>query len=99
MGAAYGIDLRQRIIDAYLRGEGSQEGLAEQLAVAPNTVLNYLDRLRSTGNARPLPHGGGKPPRVDSDHEPGEPARRVHCTYPSSGSPIRARPGFRSSPQ
>jgi len=66
MGAAYSIDLRQRIIDAYLRGEGSQEDLAEQFAVAPNTVLNYLNRLRSTGNAMPLPHGGGKPPRVES---------------------------------
>jgi transposase len=65
MGAPYSTDLRRRIVEAYRNGEGSQEDLAERFAVAPNTVLNYLNRVRSTGSVDPAPHGGGVPPRIE----------------------------------
>lgn len=65
MAAPYSADLRQRIVDAYQNGEGSQEELAEQFSVAPNTVLNYLNLQRSQGSVKPRPHGGGRPPRIE----------------------------------
>ncbi|XXX82616.1 IS630 family transposase [Sorangium sp. So ce134] len=60
----YSLDLRQRIVDAYRRGEGSVRGLAERFDVAANTVENYLRLLRTTGSVRPRPHGGGVPPVI-----------------------------------
>jgi transposase len=61
----YSLDLRQRIVDAYHRGENSVRGLAERFEVSPTTVQNYLNLERSTGDIAPLPHGGGVVPRID----------------------------------
>src|SRR5690349_9268853 len=61
----YGIELRMRIVDAHHNGEGSVRELAEQFAVAPNTVQNYLNLYRSTGGVTPRPHGGGVQPKID----------------------------------
>ena len=33
---AFSLDLRQRIVEAYERGEGSQRSLARRFAVSPN---------------------------------------------------------------
>lgn len=65
----YSLDLRQRIVDAYDRGEGSVRELAEQFGVAPNTVQNYLTQWRQTGSLAPLPHGGGPPRLLERRHE------------------------------
>jgi transposase len=61
----YGIDLRARIVEAHRNGEGSVRELAEQFAVAPNTVQNYLTRYRTTGSVVPRPHGGGVGPTIN----------------------------------
>jgi transposase len=61
----YSLDLRQRIVDAYVSGEGSIRQLAKRFAVAPNTVQNYLTQLRATGTIVPLPHSGGVAPKID----------------------------------
>lgn len=61
----YSLDLRQRIVDAYHRGENSVRGLAERFEVSPTTVQNYLNLERSTGDIAPLPHGGGVDPKID----------------------------------
>ena len=61
----YGIELRTRIVEAHVRGEGSVRDLAERFAVAPNTVQNYLNLYRATGSVGPRPHGGGVPPKID----------------------------------
>jgi transposase len=55
----YSIDLRQRIVDAHHKGEGSVRELA------PNTVQNYLNLERNTGSVAPRPHGGGPEPKLD----------------------------------
>jgi transposase len=65
----HSIDLRQRIVDAYQNREGSVRELAERFAVAPNTVQNYLTRVRTTGNLAPSPHGGGMPRKIDQAGE------------------------------
>jgi putative transposase len=61
----YSIDLRQRIVDAYRNDEGSVRDLAERFVVAPNTVQNYLTRMRATGSVAPSPPGGGSYPKID----------------------------------
>ncbi len=60
----YSIDLRQRIVDAHHRGEGSVRELAERFVVSPNTVQNYLNLERRTGSVAPRPHGGGPEPKL-----------------------------------
>lgn len=65
----YSLDLRQKIVDAYDRGEGSVRELAERFNVAPNTVQNYLTRRRQTGSVAPSPHGGGPPRSLGRRHE------------------------------
>lgn len=60
-------DLRQRILDAVDNHEGSQRELAERFAVNPSTIVRLLQLRRQTGSAAPRPHGGGKPPTLDSE--------------------------------
>ena len=62
---SYSLDLRQRIVDAYENGEGSIRELAKRFEVAPNTVYDYLTRMRATGSVAPCPHGGGVAPKLD----------------------------------
>lgn len=61
---AYSLDLRQRIVSAYQRGEGSIAEVAEQFSVSPAFVNKMLRQWRDTGDLAPLPHGGGKPPSL-----------------------------------
>jgi transposase len=61
----YSIDLRQRIVDAYRKGEGSVRELARRFVVSPNTVQNYLNLERETGSVAPRPHGCGPAPKLD----------------------------------
>jgi transposase len=61
----YSIDLRQRIVDAYRKCEGSVRELAQRFVVTPNTVQNYLNLERETGSVAPRPHGGGPAPKLD----------------------------------
>jgi transposase len=65
----YSSDLRRRIVAAYQNGEGSIRDLAERFHVAPNTVQNYLRRVRATGDVAPCAHGGGARRRVDEAAE------------------------------
>jgi transposase len=62
---AYHPDLRQRIVDAYQKAEGSVRELAARFKVAPRTVQNYLNLKRETGSVEPRPHGGGPVPKLD----------------------------------
>jgi transposase len=61
----YSTDLRQRIVDAYKKAEGSVRELAERFVVTPKTVQNYLNLERETGSVVPRPHGGGPVPKLD----------------------------------
>src|SRR5262245_60036889 len=62
---AYSIDLRQRIVDAYKKAEGSAQELAKRFKVARKTVYNYLNLEHETGSVAPRPHGGGPEPKLD----------------------------------
>ena len=52
------MDLRQRIVDAYLHGEGSSRDLAERFGVANSTVCVLTNQLEVRGTLQPLPNRG-----------------------------------------
>lgn len=59
MPAAYSIDLRQKIINAYEAKEGSQRKLAKRFQVSLSFVKRLISRYRETGLVKPKSHGGG----------------------------------------
>jgi transposase len=54
-------DLRQRIIDTALRGEGTTAQIAARFLVSVSFVTRLLQLYRTSGSVRPRPHGGGHP--------------------------------------
>ena len=52
------LDLRQRIVDAYTRGEGSYATLAQRFHVGRNTVQRLVHRWQQTGSLLPHKPGG-----------------------------------------
>lgn len=61
----YPIELRRRVVEAYLEGEGTLEEIAERFRVSLHFVTDMLTRYRQTGDVQPRPHGGGPMPRLD----------------------------------
>jgi transposase len=64
--APYSLDLRQKILQAYERGVGSQRQLAELFGVSISFVEKLFMRGHRTGQAAPKPHAGGVPSRIDA---------------------------------
>ena len=60
-------DLRQRILDAIDRGEGSRRQLAARFAVDLSTITRLLQRRRQSGAIDPRPHAGGTKPTLDHE--------------------------------
>src|SRR4029453_6515905 len=63
---AYSLDLREKVLTAYHRQEGSIRQLAKRFTVSPRFVGELIGRFRRTGSYAPRPHGGGNPPRIDA---------------------------------
>ncbi len=63
--AAYSIDLRQKLLEAYERRLGSPRALAHVFGVSLAFVEKVLRQHRTTGTIAPKPHAGGQKPRVD----------------------------------
>jgi transposase len=60
-------DLRQRILDAVDRREGSLRQLAVRFAVNVSTITRLLRLRRQTGAFDPRPHAGGTEPTLDQE--------------------------------
>jgi transposase len=60
----YSEDLRQRVVDAVQRGEGSVRQIARRFLVSASFVTRLLKRYRSTSSLEPKSHGGGHPPAL-----------------------------------
>src|SRR5277367_2301986 len=60
-------DLRQRILDAVDRREGSRRQLAVRFAVNVSTITRLLQLRRQTGTFDPRPHAGGTEPTLDQE--------------------------------
>jgi len=62
---AYSLDLRQRVLAAVQEGTSSRGEIAERFSVCKSWIRRLLQRLRETGSIAPLPHGGGRPSKLD----------------------------------
>jgi transposase len=65
--AAYSQDLRQRVLDAIARKEGSLRQIARRFAVSLSFVVRLLQLHRRTGSSDPKPPGGGHPAALGPD--------------------------------
>ena len=63
---AFSVDLRERVLAAHARREGSQRVLAERFAVSLGTVNEWL-RLARAGQRTPRQGGGGPAPLGGTD--------------------------------
>ena len=64
---AYSIDLRQKIVDVYQNELISQRQLAQRFKVSKSFVIKLLKQYRTTGDLKPLAHGGGAKLKVNSE--------------------------------
>jgi transposase len=60
-------DLRDRVLNAVDRQEGSRRQLAARFGVNVSTITRWLQLRRQTGSSQPRPHGGGVAPALDQD--------------------------------
>ena len=63
-------DLRERVVGAYLRGEGTYEEIAKRFGIGEASVSRLLARYRATKTVDPEPHGGGQPALVPVEKYP-----------------------------
>lgn len=66
--ATLSIDLRQRILAAYDRGEQSREQVARRFCVSLGMVKKLLQQRRRTGDIAPRHHRSGRKPRILASH-------------------------------
>lgn len=66
---AYSVDLRQKIIEAHDRKEGSQRQLAKRFRVSLSFIENLLKRYRTEGTVKPRAHGGGRVAKLSREQE------------------------------
>jgi len=67
---AYSLDLRQKIVEAYLNGQGSMRQLATQFNVARSFVQKIIQRYQDEGTLAPKPRGGQVPPKLAPEYWP-----------------------------
>jgi putative transposase len=61
---AWSMDLRARMIEAHEEGLESQQEIADRFGVSKRGVQKFLAHHHETGSARPKPHGGGQPAKI-----------------------------------
>ena len=66
MPRAYSADLRDRVLVAWERREGTQAAIAHRFSLALSTVENWLRQVRADGRRTAKPPAGGVPPRLDA---------------------------------
>ena len=62
------MDLRQRILAAYDRGEGTRDQVARRFGVSLGMVKKLLQQRRHTGDIAPRHHRSGRKPRIVANH-------------------------------
>lgn len=61
---ALSLDLRERIVEAYEAGEGSQAVIAERFSVGSTVVGKLVLQKRNLGTVAPLVHRRGRKPAI-----------------------------------
>jgi len=59
MANAYSLELRERVVRAYRRGDGTLDDVAQTFSVNARTVQRWLAHERVTGSLVPKPKAGG----------------------------------------
>lgn len=77
----YSTDLRERVVRAYEKGDGSIRQLARRYQISKNTVQAWLERKRSTGVVTPLLAKGGKVSQLVGVEEHLEAMVQAHPDY------------------
>jgi transposase len=67
MPAAVSVDLRDRVVGAYKRKEGSICGLARRFGVSPKSVERWLKLKAETGSLEPSRAPRGPKSKIDGD--------------------------------
>ena len=65
MAKPYSMDLRERVVAAVVTGGLSCNRAAKQFGVGISTAINWVKRLRETGNVAPGKMGGHRKPVLD----------------------------------
>lgn len=68
--SALSLDLRQRLVARYERGDMTYVEVAETFGVGEATVSRLLRRRREQGSLERDPPGGRYPPRIAAEHLP-----------------------------
>ena len=66
--ATISTDLRERILAAYDRGEGTRDQIARRFAVSLGMVKKLLQQRRRTGNIEPRHSFSGRKPKILASH-------------------------------
>lgn len=66
--ATISMDLRQRILKAYDRGEATREQVARRFEVSLGMVKKLLHQRRATGDIAPRHHRSGRKPVILDSH-------------------------------
>jgi len=64
MPKAYSIDFREKILDAYLKQEGSNQKIAERFKISISTVKRIGQRYRNTGKVELYINRVGRKPKI-----------------------------------
>lgn len=67
--AAHSMETRKNVLRALLKGELTQDEIAEQFGVCVRWVRLLYHRWMTTGRIEPSPHGGGFPPKITAEKE------------------------------
>jgi transposase len=70
MGSAYPKALRQRVVDAYMKGGVSKTDVAKRFEVGYATARRWIDAFERTGRLEPKPDSGGRAhQKIFAEHE------------------------------
>lgn len=65
--AAFSLDLRRRILDAALKGDSTEQAVADRFGVSRSFVQKIKRRWRSHATIEPVGHRGGALPKLSDD--------------------------------
>jgi len=68
MAEAHPIELRQRLVEAYERGEGGYILLARRFCIGEATAKRWVWQFRREGHVKPRKKGGGTPFSVSREN-------------------------------
>lgn len=66
--ATLSLDLRERILASYDKGEGTRDQIARRFCVSLGMVKKLIQQRRRTGDIRPQHHRSGRKPKIVAAH-------------------------------